>query len=181
MKKIFLTLSLALVTTLMIAQTKPNATGANTTAPQKVAPSVKTTTPSTVAPAPTTAPVTTSTGKFKWSEDTWDFGSIPQGIPVTHSFEFTNVGTEPIVISDCQKSCGCTTPKWTTEPVLPGKKGFVSATFNAASPNAFTKTVTVHSNAEGGDKVLYIKGTVVAKPTENTNEVAPAPTTNPHN
>ncbi|MBU6204947.1 MAG: DUF1573 domain-containing protein, partial [Bacteroidetes bacterium] len=34
-------------------------------------------------------------------------------------------------------------------------------TFNAASPGGFNKTITVHSNAQGGDKVLYIKGTVV--------------------
>ncbi|MFN9882746.1 MAG: DUF1573 domain-containing protein, partial [Bacteroidota bacterium] len=64
-------------------------------------------------------------------------------------------------ISTVDKSCGCTTPKWTTEPILPGKKGTVSATFNAASPGGFNKTITVHSNAQGGDKVLYIKGTVV--------------------
>lgn len=122
--------------------------------------------PQTQKPAPvlqTTAPVDNKVGTaiFKWSEEVYDFGTIPQGTPVTHVFEFSNTGNQPLVISTVDKSCGCTTPKWTTEPILPGKKGTVSATFNAASPGGFNKTITVHSNAQGGDKVLYIKGTVV--------------------
>lgn len=122
--------------------------------------------PQTQKPAPvlqTTAPVDNKVGTaiFKWSEEVYDFGTIPQGTPVTHAFEFSNTGNQPLVISTVDKSCGCTTPKWTTEPILPGKKGTVSATFNAASPGGFNKTITVHSNAQGGDKVLYIKGTVV--------------------
>lgn len=104
--------------------------------------------------------------KFDGSE-TFDFGEIPQGIPATHEFSFTNVGKEPLVISMVDKSCGCTTPKWTTEPVLPGKTGTVSATFNAAAAGEFMKTVTIHSNAKQQNKVLYIKGKVIAKPTDN--------------
>jgi hypothetical protein len=125
--------------------------------------------PQTQKPAPTmqtAGPVISdvSGSSFSWSEETFDFGSIPQGTPVTHVFEFTNTGNQPLVISTVDKSCGCTTPKWTTEPVLPGKKGTVSATYNAATIGGFNKTITVHSNALGGDKVLYIKGTVVEAP-----------------
>ena len=115
---------------------------------------------------------------LKFNEETWDFGEIPQGTPVTHSFEFTNTGKEPLVISMVDKSCGCTTPKWTTEPVLSGKKGFVSATYNAAGAGEFMKNVTIHSNAKQKDKVLYIKGKVIAKPVEPAP--APSPTTTPH-
>ncbi|MDB5239854.1 MAG: hypothetical protein JWP57_479 [Spirosoma sp.] len=102
-------------------------------------------------------------GVLKFSKETHDFGKIEQGKPVTHVFEFKNAGTDPVVINDAQASCGCTKPSWTREPVMPGKMGSVSATFNAASAGQFTKTVTVTSNAEGGQTVLYLKGEVVAQ------------------
>jgi hypothetical protein len=76
---------------------------------------------------------------FKFKEETWDFGSIPQGTPVTHVFNFDNAGKEPLVISQATASCGCTTPEWTKEPVLEGKSGAVKVTFNAAKEGQFTK------------------------------------------
>ena len=157
MKKLFTIALLVAGLQLANAQTKP--APATATKPS----------PASVAKPENTAPTVDAT-TMKWSEETWDFGTIPQGIPTTHEFKFTNNGTTPIVISKVDKSCGCTTPKWTTEPVLPGKTGFVSATFNAAAAGGFNKTVTVHSNT--GTKVLYIKGTV--KPKEGSAEPKPA-------
>ena len=46
---------------------------------------------------------------------------------------------------------------------MPGKTGTVSATFNAAAAGPFNKSVTVTSNAEAGQTVLYLKGEVVAQ------------------
>lgn len=109
--------------------------------------------------------------KFKATEH--DFGKIPQGVPAVFTFEFTNTGSAPIVISNAQPSCGCTTPDWTKEPVMPGAKGFVKASYNAASMGVFTKTVTVMSNAETPTLVLNIKGEVIAK----DEAVAATPTT----
>ena len=163
MKTIFTVAALALALQFANAQTTPTKTAPATT-PAKTA-----TAPTKAAPATATTPATEEAPKFapgtepafSWKEETWDFGTIPQGTPVTHEFKFTNSGKNPLVISKVDKSCGCTTPKWITEPVMPGKDGFVSATFNAAAPGGFNKTVTVHSNA--GDKVLHIKGTVQPK------------------
>lgn len=99
---------------------------------------------------------------LQFKEDTWDFGDIPQGTPVTHVFEFTSTGKQPVIVSQATASCGCTTPTWSKEPVLPGKTGNVSATFNAAREGSFIKTVTVLSNT-GDPKYLTIKGNVIAK------------------
>ncbi|MBC3785354.1 DUF1573 domain-containing protein [Spirosoma utsteinense] len=109
-------------------------------------------------------------GVIKFAKDTHDFGKIEQGKPVTHVFEFKNMGTDPVVINDAQASCGCTKPNWTREPIMPGKTGSVSATFNAAAAGQFTKTVTVTSNAEAGQTVLYLKGEVVAQAPAATAE-----------
>jgi len=112
-------------------------------------------------------------GVMKFSQETHDFGKVEQGKPVTHVFEFKNTGTDPIVINDATASCGCTKPNWTREPVMPGKTGTVSATYNAAAAGPFNKSVTVTSNAESGSVVLYLKGEVVTQKEAQT-AVAPA-------
>src|SRR5205814_2337716 len=100
--------------------------------------------------------------EIQFKEETWDFGDIPQGTPVTHAFEYSSSGKQPLIVSQATASCGCTTPTWTKEPVLPGKTGTVSATFNAAREGSFIKTVTVLSNT-GNPVYLTIKGNVIAK------------------
>ncbi|MBK9634864.1 MAG: DUF1573 domain-containing protein [Bacteroidetes bacterium] len=54
-------------------------------------------------------------------------------------------------------SCGCTTPKWTTETVLPGKMGFCCRYSNMGHAGKFSKTVTVDNN-RGEKVILHIKG-----------------------
>lgn len=100
---------------------------------------------------------------FTWEKGTThDFGKIPVGKPVTWRFSFTNSGDEALTVSHAQASCGCTTPKWSTEPVAPGAKGYVDATFNAGSVGMFNKTVTLTSNA-GEQIVLHLTGEVVTQ------------------
>jgi len=98
---------------------------------------------------------------FGWMQTSHDFGRIQQGKPVTATFEFTNKGEVPLVISNARGSCGCTGVDYPKAAVMPGQTSTIKATFNAASPGAFNKTVTVESNAEGGIATLYIKGEVI--------------------
>ena len=107
-------------------------------------------------------------GVLKFAQETHDFGKVEQGKPVTYVFEFKNTGADPVVINDAQASCGCTKPSWTREPVMPGKTGSVSATFNAAAAGPFNKSVTVTSNAEAGQTVLYLKGEVITQKEAST-------------
>lgn len=101
---------------------------------------------------------------FKGGE-TFDFGELKEGPAAEHVFEFTNTGNEPLIIQNASASCGCTTPEWSKEPVLPGKKGKITVRYNTQGrPDPFTKSVFVSSNAtkEGERKELFIKGTVKA-------------------
>ena len=113
-----------------------------------------TTTTSTTASSPDVALAVFDAQNF-------DFGKIKQGQPVTHEFTFTNKGKVTMVITGVQASCGCTTPAWSKDPIPPGATGFVKATFNAASPGAFNKNVTVTANVESGTILLNIRGEVV--------------------
>ncbi len=96
----------------------------------------------------------------KWDSMVKDLGEIPQGIPKTAEFTLTNEGKEPLIIKSAKASCGCTNLKYSSEPILPGKSSTVSATYNAAAPGAFAKSVTVITNADQNAVVLQFKGTV---------------------
>lgn len=98
---------------------------------------------------------------FKWENTEHDFGEIQHLDPVVYEFEFTNKGQAPLVISEVEGSCGCTVAEYTKDPVMPGNKGKVKATFDAAAIGKFRKSIKVVANVEGGPEYLYIKGTVV--------------------
>lgn len=103
-----------------------------------------------------------SAANITWLESkTHDFGKIIKNQPVTHVFEFTNTGSEPLVISSVKGSCGCTVAAYTREPIGPGQTGEITATYNAKSPGLFQKSITVISNALESPVVLYVKGEVV--------------------
>ncbi len=96
-----------------------------------------------------------------------DFGefSVSAG-PQTYSFEFTNTGKEPIIIQNVRPSCGCTTPGWTQEPVEPGQKGYVKATFTPSGATSFNKSLAVITNGNPQTITLYIRGKVTSEPAE---------------
>ena len=102
---------------------------------------------------------------LSFEKKTHDFGDIKEeNGPVSYSFEFTNTGTQPLVIQNVQASCGCTTPDWTRTPVQPNGKGFVKATFDPRGRvGTLNKTVTVTANTEPGSEILRITGNVLAK------------------
>lgn len=99
---------------------------------------------------------------IKWKSESIEVGNIPQGKPKVIRFEFTNTSNKPIVIENVAPSCGCTTADYTKTPILPGKKGFVEASYNAATAGPFMKTVNVTTSDSKTPKTLTFKGTVVA-------------------
>jgi hypothetical protein len=106
--------------------------------------------------------------KIEFTETTYDFGTIKEeNGAVTHVFEFKNTGDEKLVIISAIASCGCTTPKYPTEPIAPGATGKIKVTYNPSGrPGEFEKGVKVRYNA--GDKgkqrvVIKITGNVVPK------------------
>ncbi len=109
---------------------------------------------------------TKSKAVISWEKTKQDLGKIPQGKPVSITYEFTNTGNAPLIIASVSPSCGCTTNDFTKNSIAPGKKGFITLTFNAAIAGSFTKSATVNTNAEPGQILLYFNGEVVS---ENTS------------
>lgn len=102
-----------------------------------------------------------------FENETIDYGTIEQGADGKREFVLTNNGTQPLIISNAQGSCGCTVPTFPKEPILPGKSAVIGVKYDTNRVGPFTKTVTITSNATtGASKVLTIKGTINAKPVE---------------
>lgn len=97
-------------------------------------------------------------------ETHYDFGKIPLGKPVTHTFEVVNSGKLPLQIENVQASCGCTTPEWSKEAIAPGAMQQIQVGYNAAVSGVFEKTITIFYNS-GKTKQLNIKGEVWKAPT----------------
>ena len=99
--------------------------------------------------------------KITFSEQEHNYGNIQKGGDGNCEFVFTNEGNEPLILSNVKASCGCTTPSWTKEPIMPGKTGSIKVRYNTNNIGSFNKTITVTSNAVNSPRiVLKIKGKV---------------------
>jgi hypothetical protein len=108
-----------------------------------------------------------STAALKFETEEHNFGNLVEGPEVKYDFIFSNTGKAPLILADVHASCGCTTPVWPREPILPGSKSKITVVYNTKNrPGTFNKAITIKSNAKGLDKVLTIKG-VVLKADEN--------------
>lgn len=91
-----------------------------------------------------------------------DFGKVVEGQKVSYTFTFENKGKSDLIISSAKTSCGCTIPKYDTQPIPPGKNGNLEVVFNTSGFDGMqTKTITVSSNASKPVVLLKITAIVV--------------------
>ena len=101
---------------------------------------------------------------IRYTALTFDFGKIKEGQSVTHNFKFTNMGKSPLIITNATASCGCTTPVWPKNPVLPGDTGSVAVTFNSAGKSGLQdKQIKVISNSQPAESMVHLIGEVLTK------------------
>lgn len=90
-----------------------------------------------------------------------DFGKILQGEQVTYTFKFKNVGNAPLIITDIEKTCGCTSPEFTKEPLKPGESGKITITYDSKGHKGFqNKRLIVKANTNPSETILRIKAQV---------------------
>ena len=108
----------------------------------------------------------TAGAKIEFKEETIDYGTIEKGADGIRKFEFTNTGSEPLIISRVYSSCGCTIPKKPEDPILPGATGEIEVKYDTKRVGPIRKTISVYSNAGAVPYPLKIKGTIVAAKTK---------------
>jgi hypothetical protein len=110
--------------------------------------------------------------KIQFDQTTYDFGQIrEENGKVTARFNFTNVGTEDLVLKSVRPGCGCTAANYTKTAIAPGQRGFIDATYNPANrPGSFNKNIKVTTNEpemqveKPTPHMIFIKGNVTPKP-----------------
>jgi hypothetical protein len=92
-----------------------------------------------------------------------NFGTLAIGEKFPHTFRFTNTGKSPLIITQVNPSCGCTTAKdWSQQPIAPGETGQISVEFSSTGNSGVVdKTISVLTNCVPAVEVLRIQGTVV--------------------
>jgi len=119
---------------------------------------------STEGAAADTATATADPAIIKFNEESHNFGKITEGEKVTYSFKFYNGSMQPLIITNAVASCGCTTPTWPKTPVMPGKEGEISVTFDSAGKQGLQdKQITVTANTDPAQTVVHLIGEVLAK------------------
>jgi hypothetical protein len=99
-----------------------------------------------------------------------DYGTIDQGANGECFFTVTNTGTQPLILSRCKGSCGCTVPSCPQEPVAPGASTKIKVKYDTNRVGPINKSVTITSNATNEpNKTIRIKGQIKAKPVDNTS------------
>jgi hypothetical protein len=94
-----------------------------------------------------------------------DFGDIAQGDVVEQVFKFTNTGNQPLIISEIKTTCGCTTPVFPKNPIMPGASGEIKVGFNSAGKaNKQTKVLPIISNAANDASITFTTNVIVKQP-----------------
>ncbi len=100
------------------------------------------------------------TSIISFQKATTDFGQISINRDTIISFEFSNLGGQPISISKVVADCGCTVPKWTDDKIMPKQKGKILVKINPFSVGKFDSSVNVYFDGEPLPKILRIKGNI---------------------
>jgi hypothetical protein len=108
--------------------------------------------------------------EIKFEKELHSYGTLNQGDNGECEFVFTNTGKEPLIISNARASCGCTVPEWPKSPILPGKSDKIKVKYDTKRLGAFSKTITIESNARNSPVILKIDGNILAVPTEKMPE-----------
>ncbi len=102
---------------------------------------------------------------LRWLETTHDFGAFNEGDSLAAAqFRFVNDSPEPVAITSVRVTCGCTTPVYSTDPILPGDTATIAISYDSnGRPGKFSKKIYVRTSASDDRTTLVIKGVALGK------------------
>ncbi|MCK5775595.1 MAG: DUF1573 domain-containing protein [Bacteroidales bacterium] len=98
---------------------------------------------------------------LRFEQKKYDYGTIYQNSYGEIKIGYTNTGKEPLIFARVKSSCGCTTPKWSRQPLMPGQSDTLKIIYDTKRLGAFNKSITISSNASVPKMILRIKGKVI--------------------
>ncbi len=102
---------------------------------------------------------------LKFDNPTWDFSTIAEeGGQVSHTFNFKNVSSSPVVIINATTTCGCTIPKYSKKPISAGAESTIEITYDPMyRPGKFSREVKIYTSASDNPEVIKIVGDVTPR------------------
>ncbi len=119
-----------------------------------------------------------SSSKLTVGNIEYDFGKVPEGDVVRHSFEFVNDGDDTLAVYSVQKSCGCSRASVSDSFLAPGETATVDVAFYTGGYRGLSaRYVDLYTSAPaGGAKRFTMKGSIetpkpatAASPTNENN------------
>ena len=95
----------------------------------------------------------------------FDFGTVEEDTENKASFTVTNTGKNPLIISEVNVSCGCTTAKKPEKPIEAGQSDKIEVVFHpkVGQLKEQDKSITVTANTNAEPAILKIKAYVIEK------------------
>lgn len=105
----------------------------------------------------------TASAAVEWLGDVHDFGAFSEDDgDATCRFAMVNLGPDPVALTSVRASCGCTTPSYSRDPIMPGDTAYVDVRYNPIGrPGAFDKKIYVNLSDKSERQTLTIKGSVI--------------------
>lgn len=86
---------------------------------------------------------------IEFTDAVQNMGKVKDGDKVEIVFHFQNTGKELLIIKDVAASCGCTIPEKPLEPIAPGSKGIIKASFDSKGREGLNhKVIYVYANTK---------------------------------
>lgn len=106
---------------------------------------------------------TPSEAEIQFTKTEHNFGTVPEdGKKVSHTFEFTNTGSHPLLITRITTTCKCVNYSFSKKPIPPGGKGEITITYNPKKQEGvFYKVVQVFTNTVEERHMLTMRGEVI--------------------
>lgn len=96
-----------------------------------------------------------------WLTDTThDFGDLEVRATYYHTFEFANVGEDPVKIDNIRPSCGCTIPNWTRDWIQPDASATIRVAFRPNTAGYTRKQIKVFFSSQRKAEKLYLQAYV---------------------
>lgn len=100
------------------------------------------------------SPALQAQAKIKFTETKKDLGKVKKGEVVSADYEFKNEGDQPLIITNYEVECSCTTVDFPKQPIAPGQTNKLTVKFDTKSAyDRQDRKVVIISNAKNSSSV----------------------------
>lgn len=106
--------------------------------------------------------VVKSQAVLKFTDTKKNFGFVKKGEVVKLEYDFTNLGNQPLIITEAKVECSCTSVEFPKQPLAPNQSGKVIVSFDTKSVyDRQDRIVEIISNAKNASQKIRFKGVVL--------------------